>query len=165
MQVNFTERRASATATIIKAGLLAGTLDICSALLYYYFKTGKNPVNVLKYVASAVFGKSALSGGTTIALAGLLIHFVIAFTWTIIFFLLYPRISSFLKNSIVTGLLYGIFVWLVMNLVIVPMGSSPKAPFKLSSAIINMVILIYAIGLPIAIIVANYYKNERFRVL
>ena len=150
----------SARTTIIKAWLIAGTLDILSALLYYYIKTGKNPANVLRYVASAVFGKAALSGGTTMAAAGLLLHYIIAFIWTIFFFLICPWIISVLKSTIVTGVVYGIFIWLVMNLVVVPMGASPKAPFNILNAIINMAILMYAIGLPVSIIVSRYFREK-----
>ena len=129
-------------------------------MLYYYIKTRKNPANVLRYLASAVFGKAALSGGTTMAAAGLLLHYIIALCWTIFFFLISPWIISVLKSTIVTGLVYGIFIWLVMNLAVVPMGASTKAPFNILNAIINMVILMYAIGWPISIIINRYYREK-----
>ncbi len=41
--------------TIIKAGLIVGTLDILSAFLYYFIKTGdKNVFIVLQAVASGL---------------------------------------------------------------------------------------------------------------
>ncbi len=50
--------------TIIKAGLIVGTLDILSAFIYYFIKTGdKNVFVVLRAVASGLFGKAAFSGG------------------------------------------------------------------------------------------------------
>ena len=161
MKINVPITSVSARTTIIKAWLLAGTLDILSALLYYYIKTGKDPANVLRYVASAVFGKTAFSGGTSMAAAGLLLHYIIALCWTIFFFLICPWIISVLKSTIVTGLVYGIFVWLVMNLAVVPMGASPKAPFNILNAIINTVILMFAVGLPISIIVNRYYREKK----
>lgn len=152
--------KSSTPATIIKAGLIAGTLDILSALSYYYIKTGKNPVNVLKYITTQVFGKTFFTDENAMAAMGLLIHYFIAFVWTIIFFLIYPRIKFLFKNSIVTGLIYGIFIWLIMNLVIVPLGALPKAPFKLSPAIINMLILMIAVGTPISLIIGKYYREK-----
>jgi len=149
----------SAAGTIIKAGLLAGTLDILSAILYYYCKTGKNGFNVLNYVASGVFGKEAISGGNSMAIAGLLFHYFIAFCWTLFFFFIYPSIHSLLKNKIVAGIIYGVFIWIIMNLVVVPMTAIPKRPFIISGAIINMVILILAVGLPISLVIGNYYSK------
>ena len=149
----------SATGTIIKAGLLAGTLDILSAIVYYYFKTGKNGFTVLNFVASGAFGKKAITGGTRMAAAGLLFHYFIAFCWTIVFFFIYPYLHSVIKNKIVAGLVYGILIWTIMNLVIVPMSAIPKRPFILSAAIINMVILMLAVGLPLSLITDNYYSR------
>ena len=74
---------------IIKAGLIAGSLDIIAAFLNFYFKTGKNPTIVLKYTASAIFGKDAVTGGNGMALTGLLLHYIIAFIFTIFFSLTY----------------------------------------------------------------------------
>lgn len=152
----------SKTATIVKAGLIAGTLDILSAFFYYYIKTQKNPVNILKYITTQVFGKTFFTNESAKAAMGLLIHYVIAFIWTIIFFIIYPHIKFFFKSRILTGLVYGIIIWVIMNLVIVPLGTLPKAPFNLSSAIINMLILIIAVGTPISIIVSKYYRDKIF---
>jgi hypothetical protein len=160
MTIQEQQGNVSASTKILKAGAIAGTLDILSACTYYYIKSGKNPVNILPYVASGIFGKSAFSGGTEMIVAGLLFHYLIAFSWTLIFFFIYPYISSFFKTPIITGLIYGIVIWLIMNLLIVPFSGTPKSSFKIVNAIINMVILMYAIGLPISLIVSNYYKRK-----
>src|SRR5688500_17155151 len=65
--------------TILFSGLLVGSLDITAALVQFYIKTGKDPLIVLKYIASAVFGKDAYAGGNKMAIYGLLFHFIIAF--------------------------------------------------------------------------------------
>jgi hypothetical protein len=44
---------------IITAGAIVGTLDIVAAAIYFFQATGSNPLNVLKYVASGVFGMAA----------------------------------------------------------------------------------------------------------
>jgi uncharacterized membrane protein YagU involved in acid resistance len=147
--------------TILKATLIAGSLDIVAALLMFFIKTEKNPVLVLKYIASAVMGKSAYSDGFMMPLLGLIFHFLVAFAWATIFFFLYPRIKTVIKHSIVAGLLYGIAVWLAMNLLVLPLTQLPKASFTLSQALIGMVVLMLAIGLPIALIVANYYRRSK----
>ena len=105
----------SATTTITKAGLLAGTLDILCASVQFYIRTGKNPAAVLKFIASGIFGKAAITGGTEMALLGLLFHFIIAFTWTIIFFFFYPQISHIAKSKMIAGLLYGLFIYTIMT--------------------------------------------------
>ncbi len=149
-----------ATATIIKAGLIAGTLDILCALVQFYLRTGKNPDAVLKFIASGVFGKAALAGGTEMALLGLLFHFIIAFTWTVIFFKLYPQITRVAKNKFVTGLLYGLFIYAIMTRVVLPLSNTPKIPFNVVQAVIGIVILMFAVGLPISFLISKHYSTK-----
>jgi len=146
--------------TIALAGFLDGTLDIIAALTNFYIKTGKDPLIVLKYIASAVFGKEAYSGGNIMAAWGLLLHFLIAFIWTIFFFLIYPKLKILSFNRIVTGIVFGIFIWVVMNRVVVPMSKASVGAFDLKQAIIAVLILIGAIGLPLSFIAHKYYKGK-----
>lgn len=147
--------------TIIKACLIAGTLDILCAFAQFYIRTGKSPVVVLKFIASGVFGKAALAGGTEMALLGLLFHFVIAFTWTVIFFQSYPQIPLLAKNKIAGGIAYGFVIWLVMTRVVLPLSNTPKIPFNAVQAIIGIVILMFAVGLPISFIVSRFYSVDK----
>ena len=147
--------RPAAFPVIGKAWLIAGTLDILAACISYMIKTGKNPVRVLEYVASGAFGKPALGGGPMYAVAGLLFHFLNAFIFTVIFYYAWP-VFRLVKNRIVMGVIYGILVWLAMNLVVVPLSNTPKGPFSWSGAIQGALILIVCIGIPIAWIVGKY---------
>ena len=151
----------SAINTIFKAGTIAGTLDIICALTQFYIRTGKNPAAVLKFIASGIFGKAAVTGGTEMALLGLLLHFIIAFTWTIIFFFFYPRIFHVAKNKIIAGLLYGLFIYAVMTRVVLPLSNTPEIPFNAVQAVIGIIILMFAVGLPISFIVSRFYSVNK----
>ena len=147
------------TNTILKATIIAGTLDISLACLNFYFKTQKSPVLVLQYIASAVFGKSAYTSDTMMPLIGLLFHYIVAFIWTTIFFLSYPKLISLVRNGIVAGLLYAILIWCLMNLLVLPLTLVPKSSFNLVSALTGTLILMIAIGLPLALIMKKYYQR------
>lgn len=136
---------------ILFAGFLVGSLDILSAFVDYYIQTGKGPEGVLKFVASGVFGQSAFSGGAMMIFSGLLFHYIIAFCFTIFFIWLYPRLPFLSKNIIVTAVMYGLFVWLLMNLVVVPLSNVPKTPFPFFKIVKGLLILICLIGLPLAV--------------
>lgn len=146
--------------TILKTGLLVGILDIAAALTNYVISSGKNPLIVLKYIASAVVGTAAFAGGVEMVLLGLVFHFIIAMSFTVLFFLLYPTIKSFISNKILLGVLYGIFIWLVMNLGILPLTNVTRGPFNPVQAIIGALILVGAIGLPLAFYAERYYGNK-----
>ncbi|TCC94481.1 hypothetical protein EZ428_06845 [Pedobacter frigiditerrae] len=143
---------------IVKAGLIAGALDIIAAFLNFYFKTGKNPTIVLKYIASAIFGKEAMTGGIEMIFTGLLLHFIIAFIFTLFFSLIYKKLWSWFQNTTLIAVLYGFFVWLVMNLAIVPLSRALEIPFSWSGAITNCIILITCIGLPLSYL---FRKNNK----
>ena len=150
--------------TVLLAGFVAGTLDIAAACTQFYLKTGKGPGTVLRYIASGVFGwNQANEGGSTMLAWGLLFHYIIAFGLTIFFFWFFPKIKWVQKNLIVTGLLYGIFAWIVTVLIIVPLSNTPPpAPFDIGKAVVAAIILMVCIGLPIAFIIGNYYlKNKK----
>ncbi|MXV15295.1 hypothetical protein [Hufsiella ginkgonis] len=138
--------------TILYAGLAAGTLDITAAVLNFMRATGKSPVMVLQYIASAVFGKTAY-GDNNLWIWGLVFHYVVAFGFTILFYVAYQKIRVFGSYPVISGLLYGVFVWIAMNLAVVPMTLIGKFPADPVSALINLVILMLMIGLPISLIV------------
>ena len=146
--------------TILATALFVGTLDISAALIQYYSRTGKAPFRpVLFFVASGLLGKSAYSSGDIILLAGLLIHFCIAATFTALFFLLVAQQPFARQHRLLTGILYGALVWMIMNLVVLPLTAAQPLPKTVSSVAIGMGILILCIGLPLAL-VANT-RQER----
>ena len=147
---------------ILIAGLIVGSLDILSAFIYYFIRTGKPDVFVvLRYIASGVFGKKAYAEGPAMVLAGLLFHFIIAFAFTILFFPLYNAVSFMRRHVIVSGILYGVFVWCVMNLVIVPLSMIGKRPMEFTNALIGMIILIICIGIPLSLMADRFQKAIR----
>ena len=139
--------------------LLVGLLDITAACLQFYFKTGKVPVPVLKFIANGLFGKRALSGGSEMILAGLIIHFLIAMTFTFVFFILISKVSLLRKNRLLTGLLYGTFVWFVMNILVWPITKLPHRNPNLENDLAAIVILIVCIGLPLAFLAIPKHKT------
>ena len=144
---------------ILLSGLLVGTLDIASAFVDVYISTGKNPLIVLPFIASGLLGKPALEGGAGIMLLGLLLHYIIAFTFTIFFFRIYPQLKLSSVNWILGGIGYGIFIWLIMNLIVVQLSGAPHGPISAMKAVKilkSSLILICMIGLPLSYIAHKY---------
>ena len=146
--------------TVFWSGLLAGTLDIGAALGHFYLKTGKDPMRVMNFIASGVFGSKAFTGGTEMILWGFIFHFIIAYAITIVFFLLYPRLHFLSINVALTALLLGITAWLVTNLVILPLSRTPDVKTSTDQVITGISILVLCIGLPLSFMAKHYYKRE-----
>jgi hypothetical protein len=148
---------------IVLTGLLAGILDISAAMIKFYIDTGKGPAPIFKYIASGVFGKEAFSGGSNMISWGVVFHFCIAMTFTIVLFLVYPWLSKWIKNKFLIGILYGLIIWVIMNRIVVPLSGTPRPtkPFDVAQAAIQALILICMIGIPVSLIADWYYRRTR----
>lgn len=148
---------------ILWAGLLVGTLDICSAFISYSINNpGKNPLRILNYIASAVFEKDVAYSEDYMRIIGLLFHYIVAFSFTALFFLIYPRIKFLSLSRLLTGILYGAVVWCIMNLLVVPNTNIHRYPSWNKQAMIQMGILMIAIGIPLSYIAYwFYYRKNR----
>jgi len=145
---------------ILVAGFLAGTLDIIAACTQAYINNPKvTPEKVLRYIASAVFGKEAGTGGMEMPVLGLLFHYIIATGWAALFVIAYQQIKFLSLNIIVSGLSYGLLVWVLMNRVIVPLTLIKQPPFVWNKAIVAMLSLLFCIGLPIALFTKKDYPK------
>ena len=145
---------------VVGTGLLAGLLDGMGAIINYLIKGGEHPEKIFNFIASGVFGKDGLTGGDKMVLLGVIFHLSIAFIWTMLFFLIYPKIKLLSKNRIATGFFYGLIIWVIMTRVVLPLSNAPKIPFDWAQAIIGMLILVVAIGLPISFIADRYYSRK-----
>ena len=156
-QTQVKKRAPGFAATLIMAALLAGTLDISAAI---FILAKGHAKAVLRYIAGAVYGKDAAKTGDNMVFTGLIIHYLIAAGWVTLYFMAYKHVSLLRKNIIAVTIFYGLFVWAMMNRVIVPMTKIQQPPFNLTSALINAVILMVCIALP-AVWMRNWYERSK----
>jgi ABC-type transport system involved in multi-copper enzyme maturation permease subunit len=97
-------------ATITTATIISGALDAMAGVVVYWIYKGLNPLQVLQYIASGIFGPSVINGSFLYVVIGLLLHFVIAFAFSYAYYLAFPLIKPFAKNTVVNGLVYGAFI-------------------------------------------------------
>jgi hypothetical protein len=117
------------------AGLITGSLDISAAFIQYFIMTHESPVVILPFIASGVFGNGAFNGENIMILWGLIFHFIIVIIFAI-FFWQSKIFPSILKNKLLTGVLYGFFIWSVMKFLVLPLSQAPKSPLHFTGAII-----------------------------
>jgi len=156
--------RRSFFASALTAGLVAGTLDITAACIQAYLKTGTMPSQVLKYVASGAVDPKTFSNDTMLAV-GLLVHFIIAISFTFFFFFLAKQIPSLVKYPILIGILYGLFVWSTMRFIILPYISrlNPKpivGQEAIKNAAIAAAIIVVCVGIPVVLLARRFYRTK-----
>jgi hypothetical protein len=144
---------------IMFAWLLAGTLDITTAVLYYVGPSSARAERLLQGIASGVLGAPAFGGGAATALLGLALHYLIALIWTLVFFVACRTLRPLRHRLVLTGIAYGIIVWFVMNLVVLPLSNVSRGAFQLRTAAIAATILILCVGLPISLVIGGYLRR------
>lgn len=145
---------------IFFAGILTGVLDIAAAIVKFYIDTGRGPEPIFRYIASGVFGTNAFVSGSEMLFYGIIFHFLIAIIFAAIFLTVFPFIHKLVKSWIITGLLFGLTAWAIMNLVVVPLSGAPQPQFDIEQNLIAAAILIGMIGLPLAFIGRNYFQTK-----
>ncbi|MFT3680875.1 MAG: hypothetical protein QM791_11420 [Ferruginibacter sp.] len=151
----------SLPAAILISGLIVGTADITCACLSAWIQKGISPETVLRYVASGIYGSEAFTGGSSMPVMGLIFHYIIAFSFTILFFFLYPKLEWMRKNKILTAVLYGIFMWAITTRIVLPLSNVKTGPFNLVQALLAIAILVIAIGIPLGYLAGNFYESKK----
>lgn len=136
---------------VLSVGLIIGFMDGLAACINGYFSSSIMPGRIFQYIASGFYGVQAFSGGFSMIILGILIHFFIAIVVTVIFFLIYNNKFFRREFYLLYGALYGILIWGVMNYVVIPFSAvSPSDPGT-TQIIISVMIHIFIVGIPIGL--------------
>jgi hypothetical protein len=142
--------------------LIAGTLDITSAYVNIFIKTGRISRKMFQYIAGGALGlKNTLNGGVSVILLGIFFHYFIVLCFTLFFFLLYRKNRIFGINKYLAALLFGIFIWAVMNLVVLPLSALPPSKIRIGNALLDSLILAVMIGLPVSLSARHLAPRDR----
>lgn len=147
----------SSRQAIVTGWFLCAVLDIAAAFALAWTQAGRTPVAVLKGIASALLGRAATDGGATMASLGLVMHFAVALTATLVFHALSRRFRRLRTAPLVAvGPLYGALVFAAMNYGTLPLMSwlrsfyldtPPRWPGGMGWPV--LVIHLVCVGLPI----------------
>jgi asparagine N-glycosylation enzyme membrane subunit Stt3 len=148
------------TKAIIFSGVVIGIADGLAAITSAYLSSGVTPDRVFQYIASGAIGKEAFSGGIATVLLGILFHFFIALSFAAFFYALASRRKSLLDKVFITGVVYGTFIWLVMNVVVIPFSKIPASKFNSSQIFIGLLIHIFVIGIPMVWLTKQHLKRS-----
>lgn len=152
-------RETSAARAILWSGLTAGALDLTAALVQSSLR-GRSPVSLLQSIASGLLGAGSFQGGAATAALGAVLHFLIAFAAATVYVMARRKLKWLVRRPVLSGLLYGVAVYLVMTYVVVPLSA---APFRLgatpSGIATGLAIHMLCVGLPIALVSRRFLRS------
>jgi hypothetical protein len=152
-----TSTSSNALLAIFWGGVACGAFDITQAMVAFYLQSGLKPVTVLQSVASGLLGRASFQGGIKTAVLGAFLHFFIAFSWAAIYYLASRRLLFMTEKTVIAGLIYGEFVWIVMTFVVLPLSAIHRWPtWNKASIITGPIGHMFLVGLPIALAVKRW---------
>jgi hypothetical protein len=143
---------------IVVGGLLAGLCDMSYALIWFSGVKGVPWMKVPQSIASGLIGKAAFDGGISTVILGLCLHWLISIIWAAIFVIAARRfLPALLRNPIPAGLLYGVFIYLFMNWVVLPLGAMHTKPHfaPWDTWLTGLAVHMFGIGLSISLSAAK----------
>jgi len=144
---------------VLVGGSIAGTLDILFAISFAGY-SGVPPAGLLQTVASGLLGNAAFSGGIPAAALGLALHFGMSYLWAGIFVVAARRLPSLVRQPMLSGILFGVAVFLTMRLVVLPISAFPyPVTFKPLATILDLLSHTFLFGVPIALAARRAYAG------
>jgi len=151
-----TSARAGA-ARILAAAAVVAVLDIgYIAVLFVVVKPVLTPLQVFQSVAVGLLGREAYQGGLPTASLGAAMHCTVALSWTCVYRFVVLRVrrlaswAASWSGTLVLGLLYGMFVWLSMDLLVLPLTRARQVPPGSPMFFLHLLEHALLVGLPIA---------------
>jgi hypothetical protein len=146
---------------IVSGGLVAGTLDLIDAFVFFGLRSGAKPMPILHSIAAGFIGRDAArAGGVPTAILGLFSHYLVAFCIVTVYVLASRAIPLLRKRWFVCGIAYGVAAYFVMTWFVVPMSNAGNGSITFAlpvTAVMINGILIHAfgVGLPAAYFAAR----------
>lgn|SRR5512146_141936 len=129
---------------ILIGGVLAGTFDLTSAFITMGLG---NP----RLIAGGLLGKQAAQGGVGTWILGVFLHYFIAFSAATIYCLASRKLKFLKEHWLVCGLFYGIAIFLVMYLIVLPLCAYHfTGPYRYRDLLQGILFHMLIIGLPIS---------------
>lgn len=154
------QRSWSPLQVVLCSAAVAALLDAIAGIIFFYTLFKLTLGQFLQFIASAIDGPSAFAAGSSAIFKGFVIHLIISLILAVVYYYAFRASSLLRKNAIVSGIIYGLGIWLVMNLLVFPLSNVQKSPFDPFAASISLIWHIVLVGLPIALITQSHLKNS-----
>jgi len=140
------------------AGLVAGTIDIGAAAAINHV----GPALILQGIASGLLGMKSYAGGAGTVALGLALQLGMSIAIAGIYALAATRLAWLVSRPVLAGLAFGLGVFAVMNLIVVPLSAFGPRPAHVSAVwVLLNVVAMLVFGVLVALIVRRAMARER----
>lgn len=148
---SMTTRRPQPWVLVLAGGIVAGTLDIVYACVFWGLKAGVPAQRILQSVAAGLLGKASFEGGGETAALGLALHYLIALSMSVAYYLVAARWPRLRERPLLCGAGYGLLLYGIMNYVVVPLSAAGSGSKDSLWIALSIAVHVVFIGIPIAL--------------
>ena len=142
-------------------GLVAATLDIAYACVFWAIEADVSPSRILQSVAAGLLGESSFRGGSGTAALGLLLHYLIALGMALAFYTAARHWTLLRKHWLRAGAVYGLLLYVLMQYVVVPLSRAGGGPQDTHWVTLSIAAHVVLVGIPIAFFGGRLVERAR----
>ncbi len=145
---------------LLAAGAFVAVLDGAFAVaIYVYVLHACSTAQLMQSIASALLGPAAFRGGGATVALGLALHSAVAYGWTLVYATVRAasgrlrELTATIRGTLAAGAIFGVFIWLAMDLLVVPLTRARMTPIGSPLFAIMLAWHAAGVGIPISLIV------------
>ncbi len=115
-------------------------------------------------VAAGLLGDASFTGGWRSAALGLALHYFIATSMAVTYYLFARRWSDLWEKPFVYGPIYGVLLYGIMNYIVVPLSAANPGSRNLLWVLLSIAVHAFLIGTPCAIFARRAMLASRMTV-
>jgi len=106
---------------------------------------------MLQSVAAGLLGEASFEGGGATAALGLVLHYLIAVSMSVVYYLAARRWPLLRRRAVPCGAAYGLLLYAVMNYVVVPLSAAGPGSKDALWIALSIAARVFLVGIPIAL--------------
>ena len=143
--------------TILIAGIVAGSFDGSYAIVFYGLTRGISAQRIFQHVASGLLGRASFNLGWKSVVLGVACHFTVAIGAAATYAIASRAMPILIRKPFLFGPPFGFAIYVFMNFVVVPLSrvTSSRGLGPIDALVTGVLVHMFLIGLPIALIVSR----------
>lgn len=144
---------------VVGGGLLVAVFDLVFACTWWAVAAGVGPMRILQSIGAGLLGEASFAGGWRSAAIGAVAHCLIAFCMVGAYVSAASRQPFLARRPLRWGAAYGLFLYGLMNFVVVPLSAAPQNDLP-AAWIAASVVVHVLIGIACACLARHALRNQ-----
>jgi len=120
---------------------------------------------IMQSVAAGLLGEASFTGGRATAALGLALHYFIAISMSVAYYLVARRWPLLWQRPVASGAAYGLLLYGIMNYIVVPLSAAGPRSSDPLWIVLSIIVHAFLIGVPIALFVRRAAGSHAFQAL